>query len=273
MHTEIIVERVSIDAVHIIALLAFIALMLGSIETGFRLGRNTKSKFDDNTRSNVLTIAAAILGVLGLLLGFTLSMAVTRFEIRKQLVLEEANAIGTSYLRTQLLPAPDSVEIAKLLTEYVDARLPYSEPRELAKQITVARQRALLLQDDFWGRAVACAKRDPNPVRTGLLLYSLNQVIDLEAARWMAYNNHVPRPVIYMNGCVALLAVSVVGYSLGLGDRQRQFFSTCVLTLAITLVLTVIVDLDSPQLGLIRVSQQPMIDLQRQLATRQSSAR
>jgi hypothetical protein len=105
-----------------------------------------------------------------------------------------------------------------------------------------------------------------------LLLQSLNQVIDLESARWTAFNNHVPGMVIYMNAYIALLAVSVIGYSLGLGD-QRQLFSTCILTLAITMVLAVIVDLDSPRRGFIRVSQQPMIDLQRQLATRASSAR
>jgi hypothetical protein len=265
-------NRVLVDGVNLIILLAFLLLMLGSIEAGFRSGRKARFKVDENTRSNVLMIAAAILGVLGLLLGFTISMAVTRFEMRKQLVLKEANALGTSYLRTKLLPAPDSGEIANLLSQYVDARLPYSDARDFSARIKVARERAVLLQNDFWDRAVAYAKRDPNPVRAGLLLQSLNEVIDLESARWTAFNNRVPAPVIYMDACISVLAVSVIGYSLGLGN-QRQLFSTCILTLVLTLVLGVIVELDSPQRGIIRVSQQPMIDLQHQLATRESSVR
>ena len=255
-----------LEDVHLgILLPVFLGTMLASIEIGFRLGRKAKSRSADDTRADVSMIAGAILGVLGLLLGFTMSMAVTRFELRKQLVLEEANAIGTSYLRTKLLPPPDDANIARLLSEYVDARLPPSDARGVYEQIREARERSVQLQSDFWAKAVAYAQRDPNPVRAGLLLESLNQVIDLDAARWMAFQNHVPESVIYMNACVALLAASLIGYSLGLGN-QRQLFSTCMLTLAVTLVLAVIIDLDSPQRGLIRVSQQPLIDLRQQLS-------
>ena len=246
----------------------FVALMLGWIEAGFRLGRRVRGRVEQNTKSDVSTIAAAILGVVALLLGFTTSMAVSRFEMRKRLVLEEANAIGTSYLRTKLLPALESTEIASLLSQYVDARLPYADARDLPG-ITVAREQAARLQNDFWAKAAAYAKNNPDPVRAGLLLQSLNQVIDLEEARWTAFNNHVPAAVVFMDACVALLAASVIGYSLGLSN-QRQLFATCMLTLAITLVLAVIIDLDSPRLGLIRVSQQPMIDLQHQLLSAQS---
>ena len=247
--------------------LAFVVLMLGSIEAGFRLGERTRSKFDAKTGLDVSMIAAAILGILGLLLGFTLSMAVSRFETRRQLVLEEANAIGTAYLRTKLLPAPDSVEIANLLSEYVDARLQYAASGRDFEQTLVAREKAVRLQNNFWERASAYARRNPNPVIAGLLLQSLNQAIDLELARWTALHNHVPESVIYMIAVVALLAASVIGYSFGI-NGQRQLFSSFALTLAVTLVLTVIVDIDSPRAGLIRVSQRPMIELQRQLSTR-----
>jgi hypothetical protein len=113
---------------------------------------------------------------------------------------------------------------------------------------------------EFWARAVAYGQKDPNPVRAGLLLQSLNQAIDLESARTMALQNHVPASVIYVNAIVGLLAAMVVGYAFGLHGR-RQIFSMCVLAVAITLVLTLIIDLDRPRSGLIRVSQQPMIDL------------
>jgi hypothetical protein len=122
-----------------------------------------------------------------------------------------------------------------------------------------------MLQDVFWQRAVAYGQKDPNPVRAGLLLQSLNDVIDSDAARWMAVQNAVPETVIHVIGIVAVLAAVLVGFTFGLGGR-RQLFSSCVLSLSIALVLAVIIDLDQPgDEGFIHVSQQPMLDLQRRL--------
>lgn len=244
--------------------LVFFALLLAAGEVGFRLGRRVSTQTSEGTRSHISTVEAGILGVLGLLLGFTMAMAVSRYEVRKQLVLEEANAIGTAYLRTQLLPAPEGKEIADLLREYVDARVPPGVDSATYEQIRVARARSARLQAEFWQRAVAYGQKEPSPVRSGLLLQALNQVIDLDAARWMAFQNQVPETVIYAIGLVSLLAAMIVGYTFGLAGR-RQIFSMGMLVLAITLVLIVIIDLDRPREGLIRVSQQPMIDLQRQL--------
>ena len=101
----------------------FVAALIVASDAGFRLGRKKRAKAGDRAKSELGAVEGGILALLGLLLGFTMSMAVARFEVRKQLVLEEANAIGTSYLRTRLLPAPESTEIAGLLREYVALRL------------------------------------------------------------------------------------------------------------------------------------------------------
>jgi hypothetical protein len=244
----------------------FTAILSGASEAGFRLGRKAESRTAENAGSPLGVVEGGILAVLGLLLGFTMSMAVTRFEVRKQLVLDEANAIETSYLRTRLLPAPDSTEIANLLREYVAVRLQYADVRDDLDRLQATREQAARLQNEFWNRAVAYGQKDPSPVRAGLLLQSLNQVIDLESARWMAFQNHVPSTVIYVNCIVALLATTLVGYAFGRGGR-RQVFSTSMLVLAITIVLAVIVDLDQPRQGFIRGSQQPLVDLQHQLLT------
>jgi len=249
----------------IIAFLLLV-LMLAVNEAGFRLGRHAESRTTEKTKSEISVVAGSIVGVLGLLLGFTMSMAVARFEARKQLVLEEANAIGTSYLRTQLLPPPDGPEIARLLSDYVNLRVEYSRRDQNFDQLRTVRRQTARMQNEFWARAVAYAQKDPNPVRAGLILQSLNQVIDLEAARWMTFLNRVPASVIYVNGVVALLAVNLVGYGFGVSGR-RQFFSACLLTVAISVVLAVILDLDRPRRGFIQVSQQPMTDLQDQLRT------
>lgn len=235
--------------------------MLAATDAGFRLGRRSEASTPDKTKLLISAVEDGILGVLALLLGFTMFLAVSRFDARKQLVLDEANAIGTSRLRTALLPASEGSEIASLLRQYIDVRVQYGTAgNDLARVDSLLTQTARL-QNEFWARAIAYGQKDPNPVRAGLLLQSLNEAIDLESARRMAFQNHVPESVIYMNGIVALLAATLVGYSFGLNGRL-QLFSMCVLALAITLVLAVIIDLDRPRSGFIRVSQQPMIDLQ-----------
>jgi prepilin signal peptidase PulO-like enzyme (type II secretory pathway) len=238
----------------------FFALMLTATEIGFRLGRKLETGTPESIKSQISTVEAAILGILALLLGFTVSMAVSRFETRKQLVLEEADAIGTSSLRAQLLPAPAGPEIQSLLRQYVDVRVQYGTTgNNLARLEDLNRQTARL-QTEFWTRAAAYAQQDPNPVKVGLLLQSMNQAIDLAEARWIALQNHVPESVIYVNAAVGLLSAMLVGYSFGVNGR-RNIFSMFMLAVSITLVLAVIIDLDRPRSGYIRVSQEPMIDL------------
>ncbi len=239
---------------------AFFALMLAATEVGFRLGRKSEPRTPESIKSQIFAVEAAILGILALLLGFTMSMAVSRFETRKQLVLEEADAIGTARLRAQLLPAPASTEIASLLSQYVNVRVQYGTAGDDLAQLEELNRQSARLQTELWGRATAYARQDPNPVTAGLLLQSLNQAIDLGEARWMQFQNRVPESVIYVNAIVGLLSAMLVGYSFGVNAR-RNIFSMFTLTVAITLVLAVIIDLDRPRSGHIRGSQQPMIDL------------
>lgn len=103
----------------------FFALMLAATEAGFLLGRKSEASNPDKTKSRISVVEDAILSILALLLGFTMFMAVSRFDARKQLVLDEANAIGTSRLRAGLLPAPEGPEIASLLRQYIDVRVQY----------------------------------------------------------------------------------------------------------------------------------------------------
>jgi len=239
-------------------------LLLAAAEAGFRLGRRQESTLSEKTKTQVAVIEGSVLAILGLLLAFTISMAVSRFETRKQLVLEEANTIGTSYLRTELVPEPDRSYIANRLREYVNLRVQYIRAGDDVRVLTDAnalkraRQEAEHLQEDFWRRAVLQAQKEPNPVTVGLLLQSLNEVIDLDADRWTAFRDHVPWTVVHMDALAALLAAVLVGYALGLA-RQRNLISVALLSLAVTLSLIVIVDLDRSRQGLITVTQQPIL--------------
>jgi hypothetical protein len=238
----------------------FFALMMVATEAGYRLGRKSEPNVPKNTKSQISTVEAALLGVLALLLGFTMSMAVSRFEIRKQLVLEEADAIGTSCLRAQLLPAPAGPEILGLLRQYINLRVQYGTVGNDLARLQQLNTQTAHLQMEIWNKTNAYAQQNPNPVTVGLLLQSLNQTFDVGEARWMAFQNHVPESVIYVNAAVGLLSAMLVGYSFGVSGR-RNIFSMCVLAISITLVLAVIIDLDRPRSGFIRGSQQPMVDL------------
>jgi hypothetical protein len=246
--------------------LAIFALMVIASETGFRLGRKSGKQVIRDAKSQHLTVEAGILGVLGLMLGFTMAMALDRFELRRQLVLQEAQAIGSAHLLTQLLPAQESKEIDDLLRAYAGVRIRPEDRHDVYEQIAATRQESARLQAAFWTRAAAYGQKDPSPVRAGMLLQSLKEVIQLDAARWSAFQDRVPAAVICVIAVVGLLAVMVVGYTFGLSG-VRQPFSICMLALAITMVLGIIVDLERPREGLIRVSQQPLLDLREQLGS------
>jgi hypothetical protein len=241
----------------------FFALFMASSECGFRLGQRSPLGGREDTGGRIMAVAAGVMGVLGLLLAFTLAMAVSRFDARRLLLVDEANAIGTAYLRTQVVPPPDGPELARLLRDYVDARIHFFDPGADLERLRAAREHTATLQGELWSLAAANAQKDPRSVPAGLLLQSLNQTFDLEASRWTALTVYIPDNVIYTDILVGTLTLLLVGYNFGVtGLRQRP--SMWLLAVCIATVLTVIVDLDEPR-GLIRVGQQPLIDLQRQL--------
>jgi hypothetical protein len=245
---------------------AFLGVLLGATEAGFRLGLAAKKGFREIAILEVPGTQGAMLGLLGLLLGFTISMAVSRFDLRQQLVVTESNAIGTAWLRTQLVGGTESQELANLLSDYVDARLDYYNSGSNAALLEAATARAEKLHTQIWARGVSIAGKGADPVSVRLLIQSLNDVIDAHAARLAAMENHVPATVIRLVAIVSVLAAVIVGYDHGLKTR-RNLLLTLTLCLVITLVQLVILDLDRPRDGFIRVSEQSLVDLKRTMHT------
>ena len=237
-----------------------IGLLFLVTEFGFQLGRKGQSKSAEYSRSHVSTLQAASLGLLALLLGFTFSMSVTRFDTRKQLVLDEANAIGTTYLRAQLLPEPARTEVSKLLRAYVDVRLEFYQAGVDQGRLQKVDENTERLHKAFWEYAVTLAGQDPRAIPTGLFVQSLNEVIDLHAKRMTALENHVPESVLILLCLVAVLSLCLVGYGAGMG-MYRNLFPTLISVILIASVIVLIMDLDRPRRGLIKVSQQRMVDL------------
>ena len=179
-------------------------------------------------------------------------------------MIDEANAIGTTWLRSKLIPAPGDVEFAGLLRQYVDTRVAYLSRKNLDELAEIRAQDGRL-QSQLWSRAVGFAIKDRS-VNASLLLQSLNHSIDLEATRWAFFWGHVPQSVICINVLIAMLASALLGYGFGLIGK-RHLVSIVLLAASISGVLSVIIDLDRPWQGFIQVSQQPMFDLQKQLAS------
>lgn len=235
-----------------------IVLFLLAAEVGFRAGRQRGRRAADK-EPQVGTIQGAILGMLALLLGFSFAMAQSRYDARRALVVDEANAIGTAYLRAQLLPKPEAQEVAAALRRYVDVRLKRLGERVDEPALREALKESEQLHEYLWTRAVRATQQDPRPV-TNLFITALNDVIDLHAKRLAAFRNHVPESVFLLLYFVAAVAMGVTGYVAGLGGH-RNFWPSTTTAVLIAVVIVVVMDLDRPRRGLIQVSQQSMIDL------------
>jgi hypothetical protein len=247
--------------------LAANVLLLLTVESGYRIGMWRHARTPDERDLPVGGMVASILGLLALLLGFTFSMAASRFEARRQTVLEEANAIGTTYLRARLLPEQERVETEELLREYVDVRI-----RDIAEgRLREVVARSEEIHELLWAQAVTAAEKNPNSIMTGVYVQALNNVIDLHAKRVMVgLRSRVP--VVIWAGLfgLAVLGMASVGYHAGLSTTRRSP-AMLGLVLAFSVVLALIADLDRGHEGLLRVSQQAMIDVQQTMHPKETS--
>ena len=235
----------------VISLVALLA-----VELGFRLARNRLLRSPGEDQAPVGAIVGATLGLLAFLLAFTFGLAANRFDARKGFVLEEANAIGTTYLRAALLPEPQRAEIRALLREYVDTRLQIVQPDKAPHAL----RRSAQLQDELWSRATAAAEQVPAPI-AALFITSANELIDLHSKRVnLGIRNRVPISIWAALYFVSIVTMAAVGYYSGMTATRR---SPAILALVLTFsaVILLIADLDRPYEGLLTVSQQALLDL------------
>lgn len=232
-----------------------LAAILISTEIGRRLGVAVGKRGGDN----INTLEAAVLGMLALMIGFTFAMALARFDSRRDAVLNEANAIGTTALRARMLPPPHKAEVLKLLREYVKIRLDIAQGRLSDAEARAAIDRSNALQEALWQQAMAVTAKDNAMVPTGLFVQALNDMIDNQGKRLTALRNRVPDIVMLGLFCIAAVACAFSGYASGL-EEQRTVFPVYIVALLVSAVILLILDLDRPGTGFIEVSQQPMID-------------
>ena len=245
-----------IDALPLWALgIITVVIVLLSVELGWRLGNRNRQRAEKEKDAPIGAVVGATLGLLAFLLAFTFGMAATRYETRRSVVLQESNAIGTTYLRADFLPEPQRAETRSLLREYAALRVQGAStimsPEGMAK--------AAALHDRLWA-AAATADKKTDPVMVGLFIQSLNETIDLDAVRVAALRNQVPDIIWYSLYIITIFTMAEIGYQFGLSGT-RSWIVTILLAFVFTAVILLIADLDRPQQGLLQVSQQALSDL------------
>ncbi|MDI1451685.1 DUF4239 domain-containing protein [Polyangium sp. 6x1] len=239
-----------------------IVVLLLSVEGGYRLGRLRRHRTEQEHGPHVLALVTTTMGLLALVLAFTFSFAASRFESRKQMVVDEANAIETTYLRAGLLPGDHSAKVRGLLREYVDLRL---EAVKLG-HVEHALQRSEELHRELWKEAEAVGREHPDSNVVELFIEAANRTIEVHATRVkVAVRSGIPGALWAALYVVAVLNLTAVGYHAGLVKTPRSpTLATVVLSLSVVMMLTA--DLDHPQEGAMRVSQQSMLDLRRMMS-------
>lgn len=256
MNTSSFLDQIPLWASYLLTVL----VLLLALEGGYRLGRYFQKRWPDQDITNVNTMVAASLAFLGFLLAFLVGMAVNLFNERLHLVIEEANAIGTTYLRAEYVAEPISTESRQLLREYVSQRLALTEPG----QYNPAVARSQEIQDELWNRAVTLAKDHPDPV-TGLYISALNDLIDLHTERVIIrFYVRVPQSVVIGVYLVAVLTLILIGVQ-GSYAGKRNYLALIIMVLILSVVFLLIIDLNRPSQGLIQVPQKALLDLQQQL--------
>jgi hypothetical protein len=230
--------------------------LLASVEIGFGLRRRRTSSSDEQQFKRIGETRNEIGVLLSLLLGFTLAMSLVRYDHRTELVVDEANAIGTTRLRAEMLPEPSRARVRELLRQYIDSRVQYSRagpPEERQQPL----RRSQEIQSELWQEARAAAQQSPNPI-SSLFVASLNEAFDLREKRFAALENRIPGSIWFMLVTIAVLTCLTVGYA----HTSRLSYSMVVPPLMIAIVMMLIADLDTSRSGLIRVRQHSIERLQ-----------
>lgn len=233
------------------ALFLFLGV-LALMETGRRFGKRRLAKEAEGARAGLGVVDGAVFSLLGLLLAFSFSGAATRFEGRRALILAEANAVGTAWLRLSLLPEDVQPALRGLLREYMDRRLAMYRLANDRKAAMEQMDRALVLQGKIWSAAVESFRTEAGQRAMVPVVSSLNEMFDIATTRIVAFQEHPPSIIFLMIGILSLISALLAGYGMA-GSKQRSWLHMLGFSVVLSLTVYVILDLEYPRLGLIRI--------------------
>jgi hypothetical protein len=246
------------DYPFVVAGLSFLLLWLSAL-IGASLRR--RRKLEEDEREDFNLVIAATLTLLGLIIGFSFSMAVSRYDLRKNYEEAEANAIGTEYVRADLLPAVDAEKVRLLLRQYLDERVMFygtRDSREL-QQINVVTSQ---LQTDLWNTVKSPAEAKPTPV-VALAVSGMNDVLNSQGYTQAAWWNRIPIAAWGLMMAIAVCCNLLIGYgALHVGGKSIRLI---VLPLIVAISFLLIADIDSPRSGVIHVAPQNLLSLTQSL--------
>ena len=241
-----------------VALVALLAVTNGAAEIGYRIGFRRRQTANESLRTQVTTIQASLLGALALLLGFSFSMASTRFEMRRSLMVSEANAISTAYLRASVMPEPERTQLRRLFRDYAAARIAHVDAGSNVTAVRAAEADAERLQRSIWNEMPGITSHASAPI-AALMLASANEVFDSYTLRLASMSNHVPDTILVLIFVVSGSSMALVGYGAGLSGK-RSTVPTVMAAVLFSLMAMLVIDLDRPRQGWIRVSEAPIIE-------------
>ena len=228
----------------------FVGMIL-LLELGRLLGRRRQGKDEEGARAGLGAVEGAVFALMGLLVAFSFSGAASRFDTRRQLIVEEANAISTAWLRIDLLPSAAQPELRDLFRRYLDARLAVYQKLPDVAAARAELGKANALQDEIWKRSVADSPQ-ANPPLVAQVFPALNQMFDIATTRTIAAQMHPPTITFVMLGVLALMCSLLAGHAMA-GGRSRSWIHVIGFALIMAITVYVILDLEFPRFGLIRI--------------------
>ncbi len=243
----------------------FVSLFI-AYEFGWHLGRAKLKRAPEGLAKGVGAAEGAIFGLLGLILAFSFYGAGGRFEDRRHLITQEANAIGTAYLRLEILSNDDRRELKDLFRKYTDLRaITYTEADDNATKVHLSE--CVALQNQIWSKAAAaCFRQNTQASIAMVVLPALNEMIDITTTREMATRNHPPKAVLLLLVSVCLVSALLLGYDTSLNKHRSPLFIIA-FALVMSLAIYVTVELEYPSHGLIRVddANQILVELRQSM--------
>jgi len=256
-----LIDRIPLWVIFIISAI----IVLIAIEAGYRLESFTSSRRKDKDKIPIGTIVQSTLGLLAFVMAFTFGVAAERFNDRRVLIIEEANAIGTTFLRADFLPDTNRFAVQNLLREYLDERLQLH--RDVSKTsnklalIAQAIKRSEHVQDLLWAQAIAVGKAKLDSNVFALFTESLNETINLQRNRVSAsLYARLPDMIWVSLFLLMFLGMAGIGYEFGEANA-RSWTATAIASFSFALVVLIIADLERPTEGFLVASQQPLFDL------------
>jgi len=234
---------------------ALFAGMIVLLEIGRRIGVRRIAADPEGAKSGTGAVDGAVFALLGLLIAFTFSGATSRFDDRRNLIIEETNDVSTAYLRLDLLPASSQPPLRELFRQYLDARLETYQKLPDIESARASYDRSMELQEDIWQQAVAAARMPEAPLAANtLLLPALNQMFDITTTRTAKMQMHPPLVIFAMLFGMVLISALLAGFGMAHG-KSRSWVHIIGFTLTMALAVNVIINIEFPRKGLIRVDE------------------